>query len=163
MEFVSHGSTPLRHLLGLHRRFHPCVVLWITDDSNQGEGNRAVVSCVSWFLPPSTYAAKSAPDYLLCGYDRGPGITPDKRFRILFFFNQTAAFPCFCFLSDCTACIEKAGNMVVNTIHWFRKGLRLHDNPALKDSIQGSDTLRCIYILDPWFAGSSNLGINRWR
>ncbi|XP_075875500.1 cryptochrome-1b [Nelusetta ayraudi] len=53
--------------------------------------------------------------------------------------------------------------MVVNTIHWFRKGLRLHDNPALKDSIQGSDTLRCIYILDPWFAGSSNLGINRWR
>ncbi|CAI5664772.1 unnamed protein product [Oreochromis niloticus] len=53
--------------------------------------------------------------------------------------------------------------MVVNTIHWFRKGLRLHDNPSLKDSIRGSDTLRCIYILDPWFAGSSNVGINRWR
>ncbi|KAF6723265.1 Cryptochrome-1 [Oryzias melastigma] len=53
--------------------------------------------------------------------------------------------------------------MVVNTVHWFRKGLRLHDNPALTDSIRGSDTLRCIYILDPWFAGSSNVGINRWR
>uniref|UniRef100_A0A3Q3L1S1 Cryptochrome-1 n=1 Tax=Mastacembelus armatus TaxID=205130 RepID=A0A3Q3L1S1_9TELE len=53
--------------------------------------------------------------------------------------------------------------MVVNTIHWFRKGLRLHDNPSLRDSIQGADTLRCIYILDPWFAGSSNVGINRWR
>uniref|UniRef100_A0A8C6UR52 Cryptochrome-1 n=1 Tax=Neogobius melanostomus TaxID=47308 RepID=A0A8C6UR52_9GOBI len=53
--------------------------------------------------------------------------------------------------------------MVVNTIHWFRKGLRLHDNAALRDSIRGSDTLRCIYILDPWFAGSSNVGINRWR
>lgn len=58
---------------------------------------------------------------------------------------------------------EKAGNMVVNTIHWFRKGLRLHDNPSLRDSIRGADTLRCIYILDPWFAGSSNVGINRWR
>lgn len=53
--------------------------------------------------------------------------------------------------------------MVVNTIHWFRKGLRLHDNPSLRDSIRGADTLRCIYILDPWFAGSSNVGINRWR
>ncbi|MED6281278.1 Cryptochrome-1, partial [Characodon lateralis] len=53
--------------------------------------------------------------------------------------------------------------MGVNTIHWFRKGLRLHDNPALRDSIRGTDTLRCIYILDPWFAGSSGVGINRWR
>ncbi|XP_028307179.1 cryptochrome-1-like [Gouania willdenowi] len=53
--------------------------------------------------------------------------------------------------------------MVINTIHWFRKGLRLHDNPALKESLQGADTVRCVYILDPWFAGSSNVGINRWR
>uniref|UniRef100_A0A3Q2GL24 Cryptochrome-1 n=1 Tax=Cyprinodon variegatus TaxID=28743 RepID=A0A3Q2GL24_CYPVA len=53
--------------------------------------------------------------------------------------------------------------MGVNTIHWFRKGLRLHDNPALRASIQRADTLRCIYILDPWFAGSSSVGINRWR
>ncbi|KAA8580321.1 hypothetical protein FQN60_005856, partial [Etheostoma spectabile] len=53
--------------------------------------------------------------------------------------------------------------MVINTIHWFRKGLRLHDNPALKESLLGADTVRCVYILDPWFAGSSNVGINRWR
>ncbi|KAG7225586.1 hypothetical protein INR49_004992 [Caranx melampygus] len=53
--------------------------------------------------------------------------------------------------------------MVINTIHWFRKGLRLHDNPSLKESLLGADTVRCIYILDPWFAGSSNVGINRWR
>uniref|UniRef100_A0A8C7X9I5 Cryptochrome-1 n=1 Tax=Oryzias sinensis TaxID=183150 RepID=A0A8C7X9I5_9TELE len=53
--------------------------------------------------------------------------------------------------------------MVVNTIHWFRKGLRLHDNPSLKESLLGADTVRCVYILDPWFAGSSNVGINRWR
>lgn len=55
------------------------------------------------------------------------------------------------------------GDMVVNTVHWFRKGLRLHDNPSLRDSIKGADNLRCVYILDPWFAGSSNVGISRWR
>ncbi|XP_073709776.1 cryptochrome-1b [Misgurnus anguillicaudatus] len=43
--------------------------------------------------------------------------------------------------------------MVVNTVHWFRKGLRFHDNPALGESITKADTLRCVYILDPWFAG----------
>lgn len=53
--------------------------------------------------------------------------------------------------------------MVVNTIHWFRKGLRLHDNPSLRESVRGADTVRCVYILDPWFAGSSNVGISRWR
>uniref|UniRef100_A0A671NCG3 Cryptochrome-1 n=1 Tax=Sinocyclocheilus anshuiensis TaxID=1608454 RepID=A0A671NCG3_9TELE len=53
--------------------------------------------------------------------------------------------------------------MVVNTVHWFRKGLRLHDNPSLRDSIQEAHTVRCVYILDPWFAGSSNVGISRWR
>lgn len=53
--------------------------------------------------------------------------------------------------------------MGVNAVHWFRKGLRLHDNPALKECIQGANTIRCVYILDPWFAGSSNVGINRWR
>ncbi|XP_075284156.1 cryptochrome-1 isoform X1 [Opisthocomus hoazin] len=53
--------------------------------------------------------------------------------------------------------------MGVNAVHWFRKGLRLHDNPALRECIQGADTFRCVYILDPWFAGSSNVGINRWR
>lgn len=53
--------------------------------------------------------------------------------------------------------------MVVNAVHWFRKGLRLHDNPSLLESVVGADSLRCIYILDPWFAGSSNVGINRWR
>ncbi|KAI4887744.1 hypothetical protein NFI96_017181 [Prochilodus magdalenae] len=53
--------------------------------------------------------------------------------------------------------------MAVNSIHWFRKGLRLHDNPALLEAVRGANTLRCVYFLDPWFAGSSNLGVNRWR
>jgi len=53
--------------------------------------------------------------------------------------------------------------MVVNSVHWFRKGLRLHDNPALQEALRAADTVRCVYILDPWCAGSANLGLNRWR
>uniref|UniRef100_A0AAQ4RWR2 Photolyase/cryptochrome alpha/beta domain-containing protein n=1 Tax=Gasterosteus aculeatus aculeatus TaxID=481459 RepID=A0AAQ4RWR2_GASAC len=53
--------------------------------------------------------------------------------------------------------------MSPNSIHWFRKGLRLHDNPAILQAVQGAGTLRCVYFLDPWFAGSSNVGVNRWR
>ncbi|KAG8197157.1 hypothetical protein JTE90_011318 [Oedothorax gibbosus] len=50
-----------------------------------------------------------------------------------------------------------------NVVHWFRKGLRLHDQPALKEGLSGADTWRCVFILDPWFAGTSNIGINKWR
>lgn len=50
-----------------------------------------------------------------------------------------------------------------NVVHWFRKGLRLHDQPALKEGLSGATTWRCIFIVDPWFAGSSNVGINKWR
>ena len=32
-----------------------------------------------------------------------------------------------------------------------------------KRGIFFSDTWRCIFILDPWFAGSSNQGVNKWR
>ncbi|XP_035499212.1 cryptochrome-2 [Scophthalmus maximus] len=53
--------------------------------------------------------------------------------------------------------------MVVNSVHWFRKCLRLHDNPGLQEALNGADTVRCVYILDPWFAGAANVGINRWR
>lgn len=48
-------------------------------------------------------------------------------------------------------------------IHWFRRGLRLHDNPALYEGLKSSVTYRCIFIIDPWFADSSNVGINKWR
>ncbi|XP_049775550.1 cryptochrome-1-like isoform X3 [Schistocerca cancellata] len=50
-----------------------------------------------------------------------------------------------------------------HTVHWFRRGLRLHDNPSLRAGLIGATTFRCIFILDPWFAGSSNVGINKWR
>lgn len=48
-------------------------------------------------------------------------------------------------------------------VHWFRKGLRLHDNPALLKGLQEATTFRCVFVIDPWFAGSSNVGINKWR
>ncbi|GAB0088832.1 Cryptochrome/DNA photolyase, FAD-binding domain [Sergentomyia squamirostris] len=50
-----------------------------------------------------------------------------------------------------------------HTVHWFRKGLRLHDNPALLNGLLGASTFRCVFVIDPWFAGSSNVGINKWR
>lgn len=50
-----------------------------------------------------------------------------------------------------------------HSVHWFRKGLRLSDNPSLLRAIRKCDTWRCIFILDPWFAGSSNQGVNKWR
>lgn len=36
--------------------------------------------------------------------------------------------------------------------HWFRKGLRLHDNPALLEAIKGSAVVYPLAIIDPWFA-----------
>lgn len=48
-------------------------------------------------------------------------------------------------------------------VHWFRKGLRLHDNPAFREGLKTAVTFRCIFIIDPWFASSSNVGINKWR
>ncbi|XP_063833163.1 cryptochrome-1-like [Ostrinia nubilalis] len=48
-------------------------------------------------------------------------------------------------------------------VHWFRKGLRLHDNPALREGLSDAVTFRCVFIIDPWFASSSNVGINKWR
>ncbi|GFG34256.1 hypothetical protein Cfor_08204 [Coptotermes formosanus] len=56
-----------------------------------------------------------------------------------------------------------AENSEKHTVHWFRKGLRLHDNPSLREGLKSAATFRCVFILDPWFAGSSNVGINKWR
>ena len=35
------------------------------------------------------------------------------------------------------------------SIHWFRNGLRLHDNPCLLDACQKSDKLLPLYVIDP--------------
>ncbi|CAB3366165.1 Hypothetical predicted protein [Cloeon dipterum] len=55
-------------------------------------------------------------------------------------------------------------------IHWFRKGLRLHDNPALLEAIRECEKqpevikeLRPIFILDPLILDHMRVGPNRWR
>jgi len=58
--------------------------------------------------------------------------------------------------------VGQDGHGEKHMVHLFRKGLRLHDNPSLRQGLDGCTTFRCIFILDPWFAGSS-VGINKWR
>eukprot|EP00939_MAST-03C_sp_MAST-3C-sp1_P003760 g3760.t1 len=48
-------------------------------------------------------------------------------------------------------------------IHWFRKGLRLHDNPALKEAADSSAFVFPVFVIDPWFASEDKVGINRYR
>jgi cryptochrome len=52
-------------------------------------------------------------------------------------------------------------------IHWFRKGLRLHDNPALLEAINKAisvkGSLRAIFMLDPDIVTWLRVGPNRWR
>ena len=51
----------------------------------------------------------------------------------------------------------------MRTVFWFRKGLRLHDNPALVAALEGCTTLYPVFCLDPWFVGSGKVGTNRMR
>lgn len=66
-------------------------------------------------------------------------------------------------LSNVTYVPSETKHLERHTVHWFRKGLRLHDNPSLYEGLKGAISFRCIFLLDPWFAGSSNVGINKWR
>ncbi|KAK9914767.1 hypothetical protein WJX75_000282 [Coccomyxa subellipsoidea] len=48
-----------------------------------------------------------------------------------------------------------------HSILWFRKGLRLHDNPSLLAAIKGATHLYPVFILDPWFLKPDVVGVNR--
>ncbi|XP_077288463.1 (6-4)-photolyase [Arctopsyche grandis] len=52
-------------------------------------------------------------------------------------------------------------------VHWFRKGLRLHDNPALLEAIKHAEENKCffraIFIIDPNIIKFMKVGSNRWR
>uniref|UniRef100_A0A8C2Y9J2 Cryptochrome-1-like n=1 Tax=Coturnix japonica TaxID=93934 RepID=A0A8C2Y9J2_COTJA len=51
-----------------------------------------------------------------------------------------------------------------HTIHLFRKGLRLHDNPALLAALQSSEVVYPVYILDRAFMTSvMHIGALRWH
>ena len=53
--------------------------------------------------------------------------------------------------------------MSSNSIYWFRKALRLHDNPSLIYALENSQQVYPIFILDPWFVANYRVGPNRWR
>lgn len=57
-----------------------------------------------------------------------------------------------------------------NSLIWFRKGLRIHDNPALEYACKDAKHVFPVFVLDPWFLepdpnapslGSAHVGINR--
>ena len=47
------------------------------------------------------------------------------------------------------------------SLHWFRKNLRLHDNPALLKSIAGSQSFYGVYVL-PFYQQEAATSPNRW-
>ncbi|XP_033479411.1 cryptochrome circadian regulator 5 [Epinephelus lanceolatus] len=53
--------------------------------------------------------------------------------------------------------------MAHTCIHWFRKGLRLHDNPALMAALRDCKELYPVFILDPHLHDKTLMSINRWR
>ncbi|XP_063721635.1 cryptochrome-2-like [Symsagittifera roscoffensis] len=55
-----------------------------------------------------------------------------------------------------------------SVIHWFRRGLRLHDNAALLEALKPINDgdrfiLRPVYIIDPWYKANVKCGQNRTR
>ncbi|KAL3882520.1 hypothetical protein ACJMK2_028856 [Sinanodonta woodiana] len=48
-------------------------------------------------------------------------------------------------------------------IHWYRHGLRIHDNPSLHAAISGSAELYPVFIFDGDVAGTNTAGFNRMR
>lgn len=56
---------------------------------------------------------------------------------------------------------ESSGHQA--SIHWFRHGLRLHDNPALLESLEYEGDFYPIFIFDGEVAGTRTAGYNRMR
>jgi len=49
----------------------------------------------------------------------------------------------------------------LRSLLWFRKGLRLHDNPALLAAVDGAEQFCAVFCLDPWFIHPDRVGANR--
>ncbi|GLC76277.1 hypothetical protein PLESTF_001761600 [Pleodorina starrii] len=60
---------------------------------------------------------------------------------------------------------SNATGVAKSSIMWFRKGLRLHDNPALLEACRDATYLYPIFILDPFFLqqGSYKVSVNRYN
>ncbi|KAL4233889.1 hypothetical protein ACF0H5_008562 [Mactra antiquata] len=62
-----------------------------------------------------------------------------------------------------TSSNEKSSEEKKGTIHWFRHGLRLHDNPALLEALESGGDFYPIFIFDGEVAGTKTAGYNRTR
>ncbi len=51
----------------------------------------------------------------------------------------------------------------IRSLHWFRKGLRLHDNPALLEACKSAHRLYPVFCIDPYFAKPDIVGVNRYN
>ncbi|XP_013384752.1 cryptochrome-1 [Lingula anatina] len=49
------------------------------------------------------------------------------------------------------------------SIHWFRHGLRFHDNASLQEALKDVKECYLIFIFDGSVAGTDTAGYNRWR
>ncbi|KAF6033991.1 CRY2 [Bugula neritina] len=59
---------------------------------------------------------------------------------------------------------EEVSGDASTAVHWFRRCLRFHDNPALCEAIRSTDSFRCVYIIDPSnFSTNSSVESNKWR
>ena len=52
-------------------------------------------------------------------------------------------------------------SLAMRSIHWFRKGLRLHDNPAAMRACDDAKAVYALFILDPRFADENKVGAVR--
>lgn len=63
--------------------------------------------------------------------------------------------------------MEGGVSKVPVVIHWFRKGLRLHDNPALVRAVeyakQNKAIVRPVFVLDKELPKGYRIGANRYR
>lgn len=50
-----------------------------------------------------------------------------------------------------SGCLQ--GNRKCVAVHWYRHGLRLHDNPSLLAALEGADSFYPIFIFDGEVAG----------
>ena len=56
-----------------------------------------------------------------------------------------------------------SGGNTARSIVWFRKALRLHDNPALVAGIARAKSVQPVFVFDPWLCQPSRVGANRMR
>ncbi|KAJ1634717.1 DNA photolyase, partial [Pavlovales sp. CCMP2436] len=55
------------------------------------------------------------------------------------------------------------GATAVSALLWFRKGLRVHDSPALLAACAGAVHVYPVFCIDPWFVASGCVGQARLR